>query len=214
MHLTCPHCGYSKSVDPQHLPPRARRATCPRCGQGFALPAEVAAAASWSPENREDASPEKAPAPVRSPREEVAALPKAGFWIRLVAALLDAVVVFVLQFLLGALLALAGALSGAGSDGNWGSVALVIQLFTYALSFAYYIVFTGYCGQTPGKMALRIKVIRCDGRPLGYPRAAFREVPAKFVSGIIFGIGYLMIAFDDQKQGLHDKIVDSYVIKL
>jgi uncharacterized RDD family membrane protein YckC len=34
------------------------------------------------------------------------------------------------------------------------------------------------------------------------------------VSGLILGIGYLMVAFDERKQGLHDKIADSYVIKL
>jgi uncharacterized RDD family membrane protein YckC len=63
-------------------------------------------------------------------------------------------------------------------------------------------------------MALRIKVICCDGTEISYGRAAFREVPAKFISGIIFCIGYLMIAFDEQKQGLHDRMAKTYVIKL
>ena len=78
----------------------------------------------------------------------------------------------------------------------------------------YYVFFTGYCGQTPGKMAIRVKVIRTDGSEIGYGRAFLREVPGKFLSGLILGIGYLMIAFDAQKQGLHDKIADTYVIKL
>lgn len=214
MQLSCPHCGFSKSVDRQRLPENAKQATCPRCRQSFALPEELSAVTAPDSGAEESTAIPAEPSSPYGTRAQVDALPKAGFWIRLVAALIDAGLVFILQFLLGSLLALAGAFSGAGSSGNWGSVALVIQLFTYALSFAYYIVFTGYCGQTPGKMALRIKVIRRNGQALGYPRAAFREVPAKFISGIIFGIGYLMIAFDDQKQGLHDRIVDSYVIKL
>jgi uncharacterized RDD family membrane protein YckC len=82
------------------------------------------------------------------------------------------------------------------------------------LTVAYYVFFTGYCGQTPGKMALRIKVIRTNGMEIGYGKAALREVLGKFVSGILLGIGYLMVAFDLQKQGLHDKIADTYVIKL
>jgi uncharacterized RDD family membrane protein YckC len=63
-------------------------------------------------------------------------------------------------------------------------------------------------------MALRIKVIRTNGMEIGYGKAALREVLGKFVSGILLGIGYLMVAFDLQKQGLHDKIADTYVIKI
>ncbi len=63
-------------------------------------------------------------------------------------------------------------------------------------------------------MALRIKVIRASGEDVSYGRAFLREVPGKFLSGILLGIGYLMVAFDDQKQGLHDRIADTYVIKL
>jgi uncharacterized RDD family membrane protein YckC len=76
------------------------------------------------------------------------------------------------------------------------------------------VFFIGYCGQTPGKMALRIKVVCTDGSQLTYGRAAKREVLGKFVSSILLGIGYLMVAFDHRKQGLHDKIADTYVIKL
>ena len=136
--------------------------------------------------------------------------PKAGFWIRSVAALLDGVLVLLLQSMLGGLLFLAGIINGTANDG----LALLVQVFTFLLSAVYYIFFTGYCGQTPGKMAVRIKVIRCDGSSLSYARAAFRELPAKFISGIILGIGYLMVAFDEQKQGLHDRMADTYVIKL
>jgi uncharacterized RDD family membrane protein YckC len=144
----------------------------------------------------------------------MAAVPKAGFWMRVVATLVDAMIVFVLQFLLGALLAGAGTVTTVGSEVGAGETAFLVHFFSYAISFAYYIFFTGYCGQTPGKMVLRIKVVRTDGSPVGYGRAAFREVPAKFLSGIIFGIGYLMVAFDEQKRGLHDRLADTYVIKL
>lgn len=147
-------------------------------------------------------------------QEAVDAIPKAGFWVRLVAAVIDMIIVFTLQFLLGALLAFAGLSSLGFNADSAGTIAVLVQIFSYALSFAYYIVFTGYCGQTPGKMAVRIKVIRRDGNAISFGRAAFREVPAKFISGIIFGIGYLMVAFDDQKQGLHDRMARTYVIKL
>ncbi|MEJ2201726.1 MAG: RDD family protein, partial [Desulfuromonadaceae bacterium] len=79
---------------------------------------------------------------------------------------------------------------------------------------SYFVFFTGYCVQTPGKMLLRIKVIRTSGAEIGYGRAFLREVPGKFLSAILFGIGYLMVAFDERKQGLHDRIADTFVIKL
>lgn len=206
MQITCPYCGFSKQIDPKQLPPDITRVNCPKCKQSFPLQQQA-----------QEPAPQPEPTARRyqsSPNEaEIDALPKAGFWMRLVATFIDAFIVFVLQFLLGSLLAVAGFASGGG-EGTVGNMAILIQLFGFVLSFFYYVFFTGYCGQTPGKMALRIKVIRRDGSPLSYGRAAFREIPAKFISGIIFGIGYLMVAFDDQKQGLHDRMADTYVIKL
>ena len=216
--ISCPHCGPSKEVDPAKLPKNVARATCPRCKQNFELtppaPAPVTGEAepAIEPAPVAEPLPEEPPASQVRPRQiEVDALPKAGFWIRVVATLIDGGIVFVLQLIFGGLLALAGVAAG---NGNTEEVNGLIMLFGYVLSFAYYVFFTGYCGQTPGKMALRIKVIRRDGSDIGYGRAAFREIPCKFISGILFGIGYLMVAFDEQKQGLHDRMADTYVIKL
>ncbi|MDX2493437.1 MAG: RDD family protein [Desulfuromusa sp.] len=213
MQIICPHCGFSKQVDPEQMPPDTVRVNCPKCKQGFPLQQQVQEPAS-QPEVVATGYQSGTNETKMSAQAEMDALPKAGFWMRLVATFIDAFIVFVLQFLLGSLLAVAGVATGGGSEGSVGNMAILIQLFGFVLSIVYYVFFTGYCGQTPGKMALRIKVIRRDGAALSYGRAAFREVPAKFISGIIFGIGYLMVAFDDQKQGLHDRMADTYVIKL
>lgn len=205
MLITCPHCGFSKQIDQEQLPADITKVNCPKCKQSFAF--QQAQEPTPQPETTAKRYQSNAN------EAEIDALPKAGFWMRLVATFIDAFVVFVLQFLLQSLLALAG-FAANGGEGAVGNMVILIQLFGFILSFIYYVFFTGYCGQTPGKMALRIKVIRRDGSALGYGRAAFREVPAKFISAIIFGIGYLMVAFDDQKQGLHDRMADTYVIKL
>ncbi len=213
MQITCPHCGFSKQINRKQLPPDATRANCPRCKQAFPLQQSMQQYSQTAAETveTEQTTTQKI---ISSRNPEIDVLPKAGFWIRLVAMMIDAFIVFMLQFLLGSLIAVAGFVTGAGSESIVGNMVILVQLFSYTLSFAYYIFFTGYCGQTPGKMALRIKVIRCDGSQISYGRAAFREIPAKFISGILFGIGYLMVAFDEQKQGLHDRMVDTYVIKL
>lgn len=212
MLITCPHCGYSKEISLEQLPENADRVNCPKCKQSFPLQQHTSEPES-EPEMTVEEHQGKKHRPQFPSHTEIDALPKAGFWMRLVATMIDAFIVFVLQFLLGSLLALAG-VAAAGQQASAGNIAFLVQLFGFVLSFVYYVVFTGYGGQTPGKMALRIKVIRRDGSPLSYGRAAFREVPAKFISGIIFGIGYLMVAFDEQKQGLHDRMADTYVIKL
>lgn len=210
MQIICPHCGFNKEVDQDQLPSGTISVNCPKCKQSFPLQPTDTGSQGQTISVDHQASAHSSQFPVQG---EIDALPKAGFWMRLVATIIDAFIVFMLQFLLGSLLALVGGVA-AGHQGAVVNIAVVVQLFGFAISFAYYVIFTGYCGQTPGKMALRIKVIRRDGSSLSYGRAAFREIPAKFISGIIFGIGYLMVAFDEQKQGLHDRMADTYVIKL
>lgn len=137
----------------------------------------------------------------------------AGFWNRLVAYVIDfllrGVVVLVLSQLFGVTLDMLD-IAGTGDP----SVALVFILFWASLWIGYTVFFTGYCGQTPGKMAIRIKVIRTDGTSIGFGRAILREAVGKFFSWLLLGIGFLMIAFDSKKQGLHDKLADTCVIKL
>lgn len=139
--------------------------------------------------------------------------PKAGFWLRAVAYLIDFCLLSVMQFVLSLLIGMIIGMLGLGVADD-PATSVVLWLFGASLSIGYAVFFTGYCGQTPGKMALRIKVIRCDGSQISYGRAALREVPGKIISALLLGIGYLMVAFDSQKQGLHDKIADTYVVKL
>lgn len=206
--IRCPHCQFSKEVDITALPDNLNKVTCPRCRESFPLLRDEQAETPEIiniPSRQESSETQIAPESLDDPQQE-----KAGFWIRFVAAIVDGLLVFILQMVLGGMLYLAGALNGS-ADGN---TTLLVEIFTLLLSIFYYIFFTGYCGQTPGKMATRIKVICCDGSQLGYGKAAFRELPAKFISGIILGIGYLMAAFDENKQALHDRMAKTYVIKL
>lgn len=191
MLLTCPHCSFSRKIDATHVPTAARSATCPRCGQRFAL---------------------VAPEPQGPAAEN---LPKAGFWIRGVASMIDSALLGTVHLVLSLVLArVAMGMAGGNIPQIDQAVGVITAILGLVLSITYAVFFIGYCGQTPGKMALRLKVIRTDCSAVGFGRAFLRETAGKFASGIIFGIGYLMVAFDSQKQGLHDKIADTYVIKL
>jgi len=137
----------------------------------------------------------------------------AGFWIRFAAYLIDTLILGAVQFAITLALRLASGGMAESWDGEL-AMTLVGGLCGMVISLTYAVFFTGYQGQTPGKMLLRIRVIRSNGMAMTYSRAFLREVIGKFVSGIIFGIGYLMVAFDKQKQALHDRIAGTYVIKL
>lgn len=211
MQLTCPHCGYSREI-----PAAQTTATvpvnvlCPGCQEVFVFdPSKINAGA--------DAAEEAPPSPdfIFTPCAMAEAdLPKAGFWIRAAAAVVDALIAGTLQgiivFLFAGLLGLL--LHGFDSDSML--MLCLGWLLSGAVSVVYYVYFTAFGGQTPGKMALRIKVVRTDSSPLTLGRAFYREVIGKFVSGIILGIGYLMVAFDAKKQGLHDRMADTYVVRL
>lgn len=225
MTITCPHCAFAKELDPANLPDKPLKVTCPRCKEVFRFqkPAPGASPSENGLDPVAETPPVAAPplpAPTPAPAAELptldpvavnaALLPKAGFWIRFVAVLIDSLLVTAVQGICGFFLGLAG---GGMANGEMLLVS-VSFMFGSAVSVAYYVFFTGYCGQTPGKMALRIKVIRTDGSEISYGRAFLREAVGKFISALILFIGYLMAAFDSQKQGLHDRMADTYVIKL
>jgi predicted Zn finger-like uncharacterized protein len=202
MIITCPHCNFSKDIAEEDIPENASRVNCPRCGQSFPL-------------TRPARRPGPPPIPSRQPAAVQHSAGYAGFWLRVVASLIDSLVVFVVQIVCGVLFGVTSSLVGGGlGHGPDRGLFSLVWLFTTTVGLAYYVVFTGACGQTLGKMALRIKVVRTDGSDLGYGGAFLREVPGKFLSGLILGIGYLMVAFDQRKQGLHDKIAGSLVVKL
>jgi predicted Zn finger-like uncharacterized protein len=226
MEITCPHCGFSRDVDPARVPDQPVNVKCPRCADSFSF--DKRAVAEETPPREQELSPEPAPAAGRpEPGEHLTAirhetqaltntddLPKAGFWVRFIAYGIDGAIVSIVQIVLGFLFGYVLSMGDAFSDEGHVALSVVSGLLGIVISLAYGVFFIGYCGQTPGKMALRIKVIRTRGDEMSYGRAALREILGKFVSGILLCIGYLMVAFDSQKQGLHDKIADTYVIKL
>lgn len=211
MQLTCPHCGFSREIsETQSTGSTPVNVLCPGCQEVFVFdPTKFTADAAAAEETP------VVPNFVFTPRALTEAdLPKAGFWIRAAAAFVDTLISGALQgvilFLFAGLLSLL--LRGYNSD----SLLMIslAWLLSGSISIVYYVYFTAFGGQTPGKMALRIKVVRTDSSSLTLGRAFYREVIGKFVSGIILGIGYLMIAFDEKKQGLHDRMADTYVVRL
>ena len=140
----------------------------------------------------------------------------AGFWKRVAAYVVDGLVVGIAGAILGAIIGgVIGALLASGSS-DFGAGFIVIQLISnlvsIALAAAYYAGFHASTSQaTLGKMAVGIKVVRSDGSRISVARGVGRYF-ATLLSSLILGIGFLMAAFTERKQGLHDMLCDTLVV--
>jgi uncharacterized RDD family membrane protein YckC len=118
----------------------------------------------------------------------------AGFWQRFAAIIIDAVVV-----------SLAASILAAGTAG-FGSFALIFLTWLYEA-----LMISSEKQATVGKMILGIIVTDSDGLRFSFVRATARHF-AKYLSGLLLGIGFLMAAFTQKKQALHDMLVDTLVV--
>ena len=132
-----------------------------------------------------------------------------GFWMRLLAKVIDGFITgfggYIISLGVGFLLMSLGATDQI--------VVLVIsQLILMVIVISYYTVFVGKYGATPGKMALGLKIVKPDGMQLTYLQA-FGRYWGELLSSLTLCIGYLMVAFDDEKRGLHDRICGTRVVR-
>ncbi len=131
----------------------------------------------------------------------------AGFWIRVLAYLIDTIILAVVQFVLA--LAFGVSLFDLDASQSYG-VADVLML---VITFAYFIGFEGSAMQaTPGKKALGLIVTDLQGGRISYGRATGRYF-GKILSGLILLIGFIMVAFTERNQGLHDMLASTLVVK-
>lgn len=127
----------------------------------------------------------------------------AGFWIRWVANLMDFFVV-----LLGG--AIVGFVVGVATGGL---AVLIAPLLGLAAGWLYFALMESSKTQgTLGKMALGLKVIDYEGRRVSFGRASGRYF-SKIISSILLYIGFMMAGWTEKKQGLHDMIAGTYVLK-
>jgi uncharacterized RDD family membrane protein YckC len=99
-------------------------------------------------------------------------------------------------------------------DPGPGGVGTLIMMLTWLIGPAYFIVMEGMPdGQTLGKKALGIRVVRkSNGAPLGYGLAIGRYL-ARFVDFLTMGLGLLWAAWDPLHQTFHDKIAGTLVVR-
>jgi uncharacterized RDD family membrane protein YckC len=137
----------------------------------------------------------------------------AGFWIRFGASIIDSIITGVVNILISIVFGLMAAIVSSSSDPSNAMIYSVIStLLSLVINISYETFFIGKWGATIGKMACGIKIVNPEGDKITYLRA-FARFFAKIVSAIIFMIGYIMAAFDDEKRALHDRICDTRVVR-
>jgi len=137
-----------------------------------------------------------------------------GFWIRVVAAIIDAIILRVVvspvSMIFGGL-GLAGGMTGLPHRGLallGGGVTFILLLFGSWLYEAF--MESSSYQATLGKMIFGMKVTDLYGNRISFGRATGRHF-AKWLSAMILCIGYMMVGFTERKQGLHDLLAGTLV---
>lgn len=133
-----------------------------------------------------------------------------GFWARVGAALIDTVLVSVVIIPL-----LAAVYGWTYTDGKFALVAEGPASFfiSWVAPAIAVIAFWLYRQATPGKMAISARIVDAEtGRP-PTTRQAIGRYLAYYVSIFPFGLGMLWVAFDRRKQGWHDKLAGTVVVR-
>ncbi len=134
----------------------------------------------------------------------------AGFWIRFAAAMIDTVLL--LLFTLPLLIAIYGwAYFDADKTGFVAGGADI--LITWIMPAVAVIVFWVAKQATPGKMLLSARIVDASTGNAPSVGQLIGRYFAYLVSLVPFGLGYLWIAFDKRKQGWHDKLAGTVVVR-
>ncbi len=119
-----------------------------------------------------------------------------GFWIRLAAQLIDDLFLVIAVVLLVLVT----------------NIAEIIWIL--AVPVIIYFIYKHLKCQTPGRKLLKIKVVNAKGDDVSFWRGAFRETIAKFISGIFFYLGFFWVGWDRRKQGWHDHMAGTFVVRV
>jgi uncharacterized RDD family membrane protein YckC len=122
-----------------------------------------------------------------------ATLPRAGFWIRMGALCIDGFLCVVVLKLI------------TFGHFNFGGALLILA--------AYGAVMWKHRGTTVGGSICHLKVVRLDDRPLDWTAAIVRALGC-FLSLVVVGLGFIWVAFDQDKQSWHDKIAGTVVVQV
>jgi uncharacterized RDD family membrane protein YckC len=133
----------------------------------------------------------------------------AGFWKRVAALIIDTIITTIGGFAIGVVFGFIWGAAGMYDEKTFGQQGMLLGLIIYWLYFA--LMESSSNQATLGKRALGIKVTDLNGDRISFGKATGRHF-GKFLSSIILCIGYIMVAFTQKKQGLHDIMAGCLVV--
>lgn len=136
-----------------------------------------------------------------------------GFWRRFAANFLDNLIISVAGIAVIFALRALGILE-ASDNPEMQPKDMLAMLLVYAGIFFYSLWFWANKGATPGKQVMGLRVQHKDtGANLTYGQGVLRLI-GYVISWVFLLLGYLWVAFDARKQGWHDKIASSVVVRV
>lgn len=188
-----------------------KRKPCPMCGEMILA---AAAKCRFCGENF-DARVTRSGRRRRSETDEYA-----GFWMRFVAAFVDGfiigiVMLIAIMILGGILIAIEGPPNGNGNEIGPGQVIFLILYYGISIAFPWlYSAFqeSSESQATLGKRMMGIRVTDLEGNRISFGRASGRHF-GKILSHFVCAIGYIMAAFTEKKQALHDMMASTLVVR-
>ena len=138
--------------------------------------------------------------------------PYKGFWIRLVAALIDSIVLTIIIIFLAVFsLLVFGATLGEGA--GIGMFFLVLILASLATILYKPVMEASDYQGTFGKYALGLKIVDKNGQKISMTSSFVRTILWIIGSqAFLLCLGVIMVGFTEYKQGLHDILADTYVV--
>ena len=136
----------------------------------------------------------------------------AGFWPRVAALIIDGCVLAIPSGLLIAVVFLVTGIELDFESDQFGVALQLAQLPVALIEVAYFTLMNGTYGATLGKMALGMKIVRTDGRPIGYGLALGRIVVKLMLQNCTCSLFFLSVAINSEYRGWHDQIVGTRVI--
>ena len=144
-------------------------------------------------------------------------VPYGGFWWRVLAVMIDAIVLNIAEGVISAIfgfnsLSIFGGLSGLAAIPSMTTFGIAGGLNFLLMALYHSVMVSSKYQGTLGKLAVGLVVTDMNGNRVRFLRARGRYF-ATFLSALIFCIGYLMVGWTKQKQGLHDMIAGTLVYK-
>lgn len=103
----------------------------------------------------------------------------------------------------------AGVSTGGDAGTGLGFLVALLMLVTYVV----WALRLFASGTTPGKHLLGLHVQKESGERAGFGTMLLREWIGKWISGMVFSLGYIWILIDQNRQGWHDKLASTYVVE-